>query len=159
MGFMDKILGLTYYIVVVFFAEMVKVLVFGGYGGAVATSTAVRHLTELAGFWASSLFGFHYLYGGYMSHCLLFVLAFIGVLIIRADDESKHYLLLLLFFSSLVFFLSDETTKSRLLYNIPLGLFSSVALALLNRRYGISVSFFVFFNSLFYLFMSLNNLV
>jgi len=145
--------------VVVFFAEMVKVLFFGGVGGAVATSTAVRHLTELAGFWASSLFGFHYLYGGYMSHCLLFILAFIGVLIIRADDESKHYLLSLLFFSSLVFFLSDETTKSRLLYNIPLGLFSSVALALLNRRYGISVSFFVFFNSLFYLFMSLNNLV
>ena len=158
-GFMDKILGLTYYIVVVFLAEMVKVLVFGGLGGAGATSTAFKHLTELAGFWASSLFSFHYLYGGYMSHCLLFILAFIGVLIMRADGESEYYLLSLLFLSSLVFFLSDETTKSRLLYNIPLGLFSSVALALLNRRCSLSVYFLVFFNSLFYLFMSLNNLV
>jgi len=109
--------------------------------------------------WRKPLFSFHYLYGGYMSHCLLFILAFIGVLIMRADGESEYYLLSLLFLSSLVFFLSDETTKSRLLYNIPLGLFSSVALALLNRRCGLSVYFLVFFNSLFYLFMSLNNLV
>lgn len=94
-----------------------------------------------------------------MSNCLLFVLAFIGVLLMRADDVSKHYLLSMLFFSSLVFFLSDETTKSRLLYNIPLGLYSSVALALLSRRCSLSVYLYVFFNSLFYLFMSLNNLV
>jgi len=158
-GFMDRILGLTYYIVVIFLAEMVKILVFGGLGGSSATRTAVRHLTELAGFWASSFFSFHYLYGGYMSNCLLFVLAFIGVLLMRADDVSKHYLLSMLFFSSLVFFLSDETTKSRLLYNIPLGLYSSVALALLSRRCSLSVYLYVFFNSLFYLFMSLNNLV
>jgi hypothetical protein len=158
-GFMDRILSLTYYIVVIFLAEMVKILVFGGLGGTGATKTVGRHLTELAGFWASSFFSFHYLYGGYMSHCLLFILAFIGVLMMRAGDESKHYLLSMLFFSSLVFFLSDETTKSRLLYNIPLGLFSSVALALLGRRCSLSVYFLVFFNSLFYLFMSLNNLV
>ena len=156
---MDKVLGLTYYIVVVFLAEMVKVLVFGGLGGAGATSMVVKHLTELAGFWASSLFSFHYLYGGYMSHWVLFILVFVGLLLFRADDESGHYLLCLLFLSSLVFFLSGEITKSRLLYNIPLGLFSSVALVLLDRRCGLSLYFFVFFNSLFYLFMSLNNLV
>jgi len=159
-GFMDKILGLTYYIVVVLLAEMVKVLVFGGFGGGGATSTAVYHLTDtMAGFWTSSLFGFHYRFGGYMSHSLIFILAFIGVLIMRANSESKHYLLSMLFLSSLVFFLSDETTKSRLLFNIPLGLFSSVALVLLNRRCGLSVYFLVLFNSLFYMFMSLNNLV
>lgn len=94
-----------------------------------------------------------------MSHCLLFVLAFMGVLLVRVDGASESHLLSLLFLSSLVFFLSDETTKPRLLYNIPLGLFSSVALALLI---GVAVypcvsSFF--FNSLFYLFMSLNALV
>jgi len=158
-GYLNTGVYMGGYLLQIGLAEVAKTVVLRSVGGATATVTATSGLIGLGEFWFSSIFSFRYLYGGFMSNVVLLGLAAVGVYFLCGRRLPERYLYVLVLLSSLVFFFSDETNKSRLLYNVPLGLFGSVALdAFLEKR---GVSFMVFFVafSLFYLFLSVGNVV
>ena len=145
------------YLLVVAFFEVVKTFMLQSVGGAAATSTAVSGLTGLSGFWFSSIFSFRYLYGGFMSNALPFVYAIMGIFRLDRTTHPGRYLYVFMVLTSLVFLLSGETTKSRLLYNVPVYLFASLGLSHLQRRQGTPLLVFTAANSLFYLFLTISN--
>lgn len=58
-----------------------------------------------------------------------------------------------------MFFYFGETNKSRLLYNIPLGLFGSLAVNHICEERDLSYAFFFLSNALFYLLISIGNII
>ncbi len=158
-GYLDRVVYLGGYLLPIGFAEIVKTVVLRSSGGATATVTAARGLIGLGDFWFNSIFSFRYLYGGFMSNVVLLGLAVVGVYLLCGCRLPVRYLYMLIFLSSVVFFFSDETNKSRLLFNLPLGLFGSVALYTFFEKRDFSLIVFFVASSLFYLFLSIGNLV
>jgi hypothetical protein len=147
------------YLAVVALFEVVKILFFSGSGEPSATTSIINGLIGLADFWSESIFSFRYLYGGFMSNNVLLLLVVLGVYVLGGDELPERYLAILLVLSSLVFFFSDETNKSRLLYNLPLGLFASLCMSHKYERGGLALLVFIVMNSLFYLLISIGNVV
>lgn len=163
-GGLGKFWAMSVYLVSLGAAELLKVLVFHGVGGVSASSTAVKGFAGLSKFWFSSIFSFRLLYGGLMSSLVLIGLAVLGVYVLRCRDVPEVYFTVFTALTSLVFLIGDETIKSRLLYNVPVGLFAALGFKmLLGRRLGDDVKrslvLFVALNLVVYLFRSMANLV
>jgi hypothetical protein len=133
-------------------------------GGVGASSTVTGNLAGLGGFWVASIFGFRYLYGGFISNVLLISLSLIGVYLLRRGVVAERLFVVYCAASSLVFLVGDDTIKSRLLYNLPFALFSGIGLHwLLNSPKFVGYRKYVFpsvvLSSLVYLFRCLGNVV
>lgn len=113
-------------------AEVLKIFVFQGHGVVSASSTALSGISGLSNFWHNNISVFRILYGGIMSNILLFVLTIGGILFLDKNSVSELYLKTLITISFIVFLFSDVTNMSRLLYNIPFGLFSSLGYVLFS---------------------------
>jgi len=155
---------LVVYVGLMVFFEFCKSFVFQGVGGISASSTVTGNLAGLGGFWAASIFGFRYLYGGFISDILLISLSLIGVYLLRRGVTSERFFIVYCAMTSLVFMLGDDTIKSRLLFNLPFALFSGLGLHWLlssSRFVGYRKYIFpsVILSSLVYLFRCLGNLV
>ena len=145
-------------------AEGLKVLVLRGAGGVSASSSVVRRVSGLSEFWFDSIFGFRLLYGGLMSMVVLVGLAVFGVYVWGRRGVPGVVFTVFMAVSSLVFLVGDETVKSRLLYNVPVGLFAAVGFScFMGFDFGEGVErAFVLWVSLslvVFLFRSLANLV
>ena len=144
--------------------EFCKNFVFQGIGGLDASSTVTGNLAGLGGFWAASIFGFRYLYGGFLSNILLISLSLIGVYLLKRGVIAERFLVVYCAASSLVFLVGDNSIKARLLYNLPFALFSGIGLHwLLNSPKFVGYRKYVFssvvLSSLVYLFRCLGNLI
>lgn len=64
-----------------------------------------------------------------MSGIVLLGLAVVGVYLLRRKAVVEAYLTAFMAATSLLFLVGDEAIKSRLLYNVPVGLFSAIGLA------------------------------
>lgn len=152
------------YSVILAVAELVKSQVFKGIGGIAATSTVVNGIVGLDEFWFSSIYNFRLLYGGYISNVLLLCLATVGAYIMNRNEIHEKFLTILLALTSLVFLIGDETIKSRLLFNIPIGLFAALGFLYIHQRFQdrnlkYAFTFFTGSSMLVYFFQSLANLV
>ena len=130
--------GTLYISAYVFFlgiVELFKSLVLQGVGGVSVSSTLLESFLFNPLSWIPSLIGMTVLYGGMMSNYLLFGLSAFGFWGFEPESDGEKYLWVLLILSSLIFIISDEILKSRILFNLPFGLFSAVGLKkLMNHR-------------------------
>ena len=160
----EKIKRVIIYIVFLGFADFAKTLLFMGVGGISATSSMINRLSSLPEFWLDSIFGFRLLYGGTISVVVLIGLATFGVCLIKIDEFTDIYFTVFPAVTSLLFLIGDETIKSRLLYNVPIGLFAAIGMSGLSRwklndNLKKCLILFVVLNLTVYLFRSLVNLV
>lgn len=118
----------------------------------------------MSDFWFSGIFSFRLRYGGFMSGIVLLGLAVAGVYLLRRKAVAEAYLTAFMAATSLLFLVGDEAITSRLLYNVPVGLFTALGFASMGRwkvggdLKGVTV-LFVVLNSMVYLFQSSANLV
>jgi len=160
----EQIYMLIVYVGLMGLFEFCKSIVFQGVGGVGASSTVTGNLAGLGGFWAASIFGFRYLYGGFISNLLLISLSLIGVYLLKRGVVAERFFVVYCAASSLVFLVGDDSIKVRLLYNLPLALFSGIGLHwLLNLSNFVGYRKYVFpsvvLSSLVYLFRCLGNLI
>ena len=145
------------FLAVVFLSEAAA-LVFGSVSGVSATSDAIGGTSSVTGFWGRVVESFK-ISGGLMANLVPMLLAAIGVYAMQSEEHSHSYLAFLVALSSLVYLFAASTVKARLFYNLPLWLFAAVGLSALEERLDGSTLVFAVMNSLFYLFMSLANIV
>ena len=159
-----NILFLMFYVVSLGLSELVKVAVFHGVGGASASTTVVSGFTTLSKFWYDLEYFFMMKYGGFMSNLVLVGLALVGLLLYGFWSIPNLYFKVFLGLTSLGFLVGNEMMKSRLFYNISLGIFAASGLLTFYRweksdslKWAAS-SFFIL-NMIVYLFRSLANLI
>ena len=152
------------YLVSLGFSEILKIMVVPGKSGGSVVSTATEGVSGLSSFWTDSIFSFRLLYGGTISCVMLLGLSIVGIYLIKGRGFPDLLLKVLPAASSLLFFIGDEVIKTRLFYNIPLGLYAAFGFCLLIREESVDgvrrelVSFIVL-SMIVYLFRSLANLV
>ncbi len=152
------------YLVSLGFSEVLKIMVVPGQSGLSVVSTAIEGVSGLSNFWVDSIFSFRLLYGGVISCVVLLGLSIVGVYRIEGRGFSDRFLLVLPAVSSLPFFIGDEVIKSRLLFNVPFGLYAAFGFCLFLREERVDdfrgglISFIVL-GIVVYLFRSLANLV
>jgi len=155
---------LATYLFILGLTEFLKSWVFKGYGAISATSTVVNKFAGLSEFWYNVIFSFRLLYGGFMSNPILLSLAFIGVYLRNKKDKAQLYINSLLSITSLVFLIGDITTKSRLFFNVPLGILSAIGLnkilsSDISKSLKKTIQFFITVYMTAYLFRSMSNLI
>jgi hypothetical protein len=95
-----------------------------------------------------------------MSNLLLLGLALLGLYYLSYRELADEYFRWFIFLTSLVFILSTVDNKSRLLYNIPFGLYASMGLQKASTWMDARiVKGSALLYSAAYLFMCLENLV
>ena len=127
-------------------------------------STAIKGVSGLSSFWVDSIFSLRLLYGGTISCVVLLGLSVVGVYLMKGRGFSDQFLLVLPAVSSLLFFIGDEVIKTRLLFNVPLGLYAAFSFCLFLREERVDgvrggLVSFVVLSMVVYLFRSLANLV
>jgi len=118
----------------------------------------------ISSFWAGNTFIFRLLFGGLLSYMILLSLALIGIYLMDRKNINELYLTVFLALTSIFFLIGNYTIKSRLFYNIPIGIFASLGFNSIIRL-NISEDFkkilitFIILTFTVYLFRSLANLV
>jgi len=141
-----------------------EVLNFRGFRFFPVFSFVLSFSEDLSGFWAGNTFIFRLLFGGLLSYMILLSLALIGIYLMDRKNINELYLTVFLALTSLFFLIGNYTLKSRLFYNVPIGLFASLGFNSIIRL-NISEDFkrmlitFVILIFTVYLFRSLANLV
>jgi hypothetical protein len=152
-----------YYLFLLGLAELFKSVFFGGYGGAQASETALQNLISLSDFWNANIFVFRILFGGLLSAVVLLSFTTLGVHLFGLTGIPNLYFFLFLMVTSLLFLMGNDTIKSRLLYNIPHGLFAAYGFFWFIKRKDLAFrnvfTTFCVLNVAVYLFRSLANLV
>jgi len=156
-------LMLIVYLSIIGLFELSKNLIFHGVGGFQAANTPINAFAGIGEFWSASIFSFRFLFGGLLSSLVPLFFAVIGIYYLGKDVPSQYFRVLV-FASSVVYLIGDDGIKSRILYNLPIGMFAAIGLLIfLNfesiKKYQPFVIFFVLINELVYLFRSLANLI
>ena len=103
-----------------------KFLNFRGFRFFPVFSYALAVSEGISRFWARNTFIFRLLYGGLLSYIILLSLALIGIYLMDRKKINELYLMVFLALTSLFFLIGNYTIKSRLLYNLPIGIFASL---------------------------------
>ena len=106
-----------------------------------------------------TLFAFPYVHGGTLSNLVLVVLATVGVYFYGARGVPGRFLGFLVLLSSVVYIVSSQARKMRLVLNLPFGLFGALVVHTMCERRGWAFTVFVVAYSLFYVLVSVGNLV
>jgi len=145
------------------FSEIVKSKLFQGYGGMSASSLAIENIVSLSRFWYNTVFFFRRIYCGLEANIILFGLSLIALLFLKKSRISKVFLFSFLAVSSFPFLFVDAMIKSRLIYNIPIGLYAAYSFTWLierkNKDIKLSSYFFVLSSMIVYFFRSMANLI
>lgn len=163
-GWYEKINGAIIYVVFLGFSDFAKKLLFQGAGAFSASLTAVRGISNFSEFWMDFISSFRLLYGGTISVIVLIGLAVLGVYLNDLGEFSEIYFTVFPVATSLLFLIDNGAIKSRLLYNVPIGLFAAIGMSSLSRwkfddNFKKCFILFVILNLTVYLFRSLANLV
>jgi len=145
-------------------SELVKIIVFHGPGGVSASSLAIGSLVQVTRFWSSTIFFFRRIYCGLESNIILLILSIIGIFILGYVSTRNVCLISILVVSSLLFLFNDAIIKSRLIYNVPVGLYTAYGFIWLIQQKNIEdfkypLGFFVIFSMISYLFRSIANII
>ncbi|MFX0184219.1 MAG: hypothetical protein ACFE95_14140 [Candidatus Hodarchaeota archaeon] len=151
------------YLVSLGLSEIVKSKIFHGYGGASASSLAIGNITNLTRFWYNTVFFFRRIYCGLEANIILLGLSIIALIFLKKSRLSQVFLIGLLAVSSLPFLFVDAKIKSRLIYNIPIGLYTAYSFTWLirqkNKDITLSSSFFILSSMIVYFFRSMANII
>ena len=123
--FKSDIRYVSAYILFLGIVELFKSLVLQDVGGASVSSTLLKSFLFNPMSWIPSLIGMTVLYDGMISNYLLFGLSAVGLWGFEPESDGEKYLWGLLILSSLFFVSSDELLMSRILFYLPVGVFSA----------------------------------
>ena len=152
--------------------DVLKGILIGGEGLSAFSSTAPLHLNFIY-FWDNNKFTFRHLYGGYLSNSVLIGFAALGIYFLKREKTYHYFLEILLAVSSIYFLVALCAVRmrpyiyipARLMYNIPFGVLSALAVLILLRKTELRkrdkmmvLTFFILYMAV-YLFRSLANLV
>jgi len=146
-------------------ADLLKGALVGGVWGSGLVASTAHELSEAAGFWLGNIFAFRLLYGGLFSNVVLLLFAALGAYGLSWKEPFRLFLMGLLVASSLYYFLAEGAIQSRILFNVPLGVFAALGLLLLMEQGSLKKEFrrvLLLFAGVFmsvYLLRSLANLV
>jgi len=138
---------LSIYSVALGLSNILKELLLGGYGGVAASSGVIRSVYGAGEFWTRYKFGVMVRYGGYLINVALFLFAILGILSRDKKQTPDIYFTALLFASTPLFFIGEFNTLGRLLYNLPIGLFTaygftSILRSQIDEKLKLSLIFF-----------------
>ena len=144
-------------------SEIIKSKLFRGYSGMSASSLAIGNIVNLTRFWYNIVFFFRRIYCGLEANIILLTLSIIALFLLKKSRISEVFLIGFLAVSSLPFLFGDAMIKSRLIYNIPIGIYTAYSFTWLIGRKNIdsksSSSFFVLFSMIVYFFRSMANII
>ena len=128
-------------------SNIVKELLLGGYGGVAASSGAIRSIYGLGEFFSRYILGVMLRFGGNLINVVLFFFAIIGILSRKQKQTPDIYFTILLLVTSPLFFIGKFNTLGRLLYNLPIGLFTaygfiSILRSQIDEKLKLSLIFF-----------------
>jgi len=132
LGF-TKTRALFAYILGVFAFYLLKSWMVTDIKGTFTLITLADSFTSVSQFLFQLQWGTLYKYGGLMANILAILLLIAGVFSIKPKNDTLHYLFNFISASSLVFLVGNESIKSRILYNIPIGIFMAVGLLNLTK--------------------------
>jgi len=141
-----------------------KFLNFRGFSFFPVFSFILSFFEDISGFWTGNTFIFRFLYGGLLSYMILLSLALIGFYLLDRKNINELYLTVFMALTSIFFLIGNYTIKSRLLYNIPVGLFASLGFNSIirlniNENFKKVLITFVILTFIVYLFRSLANII
>jgi len=151
------------YLLSLVFSEILKSKLFHVYSGVSASSLAIGNIVNLNRFWYDAVFFFRRIYCGLEANIILLGLSIIALLFLKQSRISEVFLIGFLAVSSLPFLFSDAMIKSRLIYNIPIGLYTAYSFTWLieqkNKDFILSLSYFVLSSMFVYFFRSMANII
>ena len=155
---------LIFFLVLLFIMELVKVNFFQGYGGVAALNTFLKNLTSVKQFWFHFIYPLKYRFGGLISNVILIILAMVSIFAIKLRNVPEFYLWILMVATSAILLVSDEVVKSRLLYNIPIGVLAALGYVTIlqlasSDKLKLSFTSFISLSMIVYLFRSLANII
>ncbi len=160
------------FLAVVAFVDILKGALFGGYEGYMAAVSTAPSVLRLDNFWFNNIVNFRRLYSGFLSNSVLIVLSGVGVCLLSSGDPYQFYLILLVALSSMYYMISHgvlpqdypyNLNPSRILYNLPLGVFTALAAicfirnTALEKRVRAAFLIFIAIYMAVYMFRSLAN--
>ena len=155
---------LLFFLALLFIIELVKVNFFQGYGGVAALNTFLKNLTSVKQFWYHFIYPLKYRFGGLISNVILIVLALVSIFAMKLRNVPEFYLWILMVATSAILLISDEVVKSRLLYNIPIGVLAALGYVTIlqlvsSDKLKLSFTSFISLSMAVYLFRSLANII
>lgn len=155
---------LLIFIIFIGLAELMKINFFQSYGIIKALSDIFNSVTSYTTFWKHLILGIKFRFGSLLLNIVSLCLMIVGILNLRFDKIQEQYLTIFMAATSAIFLIMATIIKSRLFYNIPVGVLSALGLKhILNRIKNItlqkSLIYFIILNLSVYLFRGLANLV
>lgn len=152
---------LMLYVVAVSLNELVKYVLSSGTGGYPSTYDFLYGSFAPLKLVNTICMAFQRLYSGYLSNIVILSFSLVGFFHMDLKKFSSRYYYTLIASSSMIFLLFDEDIKTRLLYNLPLPLFTSYGYYLVKSRAErpFIVNFFFVACLLLYLYQCLANTV
>lgn len=117
--------GLIYFSVIGF-SDLVKMLVLrGSVEGVAALSIVATNFTKIESLWLDLINSSNFYVGGYLTNLPLLVLATAGIIQARTKNLPNIFLWFFLTLTSIVYLPGNVVIKSRLLYNVPMGILAA----------------------------------
>ena len=158
-------LGLLSYCCVIASADVIKLLLLrGSVEGVAALVTLSQGITSTQTFWLDLVNSSRFYLGGLLTSLPLLALALIGLWRIKGKNLPNTLILLFVAMTSAVYLVGDVVTKSRLLYNVPIGILAAYGLiylddVIVDNRVKLLITGTVVITLLTYLFRGLATLV
>lgn len=161
----ERCYNILIYLLVVGLVDVLKMALLGGVEVYGAVSSTSIKLLGLMGFWRNSIFTFRILYGGLLSNIMMLCFGILGAY--KLDDARPYQSLLtcLLAASSIYYRITSNMIPSRILYNIPLEVLTSLSILSIiknngvRREVGWSLILFMMVYSVVYILRSTANLI
>jgi hypothetical protein len=126
-------LGFISYCCVIASADVIKLLLFrGSVDGVSALVTLSQGITSTQTFWLDLVNSSRFYLGGFLTSVPLLVLAVIGMWKVNGKKLPNTLILLFVTMTSAVYIVGDVVVKSRLIYNVPIGILAAYGLLYLD---------------------------
>ena len=159
----NKMKMILLYLLFLGISEIVKINLLHGYSGLSASLLVIGNIDNLSRFWYDTTFFFRRMYCGLEANIILLGSSITALCLLKRSRISHIFLIVLLAVTSLPFLFCDAKLKSRLIYNIPIGLYTAYSFNWLigqkNKDFKLSLSFFVFSSMIAYFFRSIANII
>jgi len=144
--------------------DLFKEVFIKGLGGYGSLSSSLPQLINILNFWNNNIFVFRYRFGGLLSNTIFLCLAAYGIYKLNRRDSYSTFLTLLIILSSIYYFTSNKVIQSRILYNIPFGVYTAQGVnGILSSQVNENIKkisiIFIIMSSVVYLLRSLGNLI
>jgi len=145
-------------------ADLFKGFWVDGLAGFGSIAANPPQLVSVLNFWDNNIFAFRQRFGGLLSVTILFCIAAYGVYKLKRSDSFHIFLTILLVVSSFYYFMADGVIQSRILYNIPFGVFTalgvvSILRCKINNDFKKIFISFLFLYMVVYMLQSMGNII